>query len=166
MFKPIIFSALLTIASVSIYAQSLPDYQSIRLEKPADYALADSSALLASTYLLTTPLVKDNIGRLKSMQFLIKWMGGTPDYTFSLDGPVTKISSGNVDIMGVYLAAMVKFCLENKSQSKDQKAIKLNAVKTLLAYCSDPAHGVKIKGELKKAMEADEKGELEKYLAV
>jgi len=164
MLKTVILSVLLLTASAALYAQELPDYGSIRLEKQADYPLAENTALQASNYLLTTPIAKDNLYRLKTMQFLIKWMEGTPDYTFSLDGPITRISENSADIIAVYMAAMVKFCLENKAQSKDMKAIKLSAVKSLIAYCSDASNGVKVKGELKRLKEADERGVLQKYV--
>lgn len=164
MLKRIVLSLLILLGSLCLHAQGNPDYKSIRLDKPSDYEKADSAALGASKYLLNTPVAKDDVQRSKSMQFMIRWMEGTPDYTFNLDGLASRISGYNVDIIGIYLASMVKFCLENKEQSKNQRLLEYSAVKTLLSYCSLPTNGVKIKGELKKLKEAENKGQLEKYL--
>ena len=46
-------------------------------------------------------------------------MSGTPDYTFTLEAVATKIIKGNDELLGVYMACMTKFCLENKSSAND-----------------------------------------------
>ena len=71
---------------------------------------------------------KDNLDRLKSLQFIIKWMSGTPDYTFTLDNITSKVTKGNDDLLGIYMACMVKYCLENKASASDEKLVKLNSI--------------------------------------
>jgi len=149
------------------FAQSLPDFDAIKLDKKEDFNLtADNAALQAADFLLSTPLEKDNINRLKSLQYIIKWMSGTPDYSFTLDEQATKFAKKNDDLLGLYMAAMTKYVLENKADSKDQNKIKLNAVKLIIAYARDEKNKVKINSELKKAIEADEKGQLSEYLNI
>ncbi|MBL7731131.1 MAG: hypothetical protein JNM88_08140 [Chitinophagaceae bacterium] len=147
------------------FSQSLPNYDEIRLDKKEDFnATANDAALQAATYLLSTPMDANSIDRLKSLQYILKWMSGTPDYSFTLDEQATKFAKGNDDLLGLYLAAMTKYVLENKQAAEDKDKIKLNAVKLIIAYAKDTKNNVKINKELKKVIEADEKGKLEEYL--
>lgn len=161
--KKLIFVTLLLVYFNSSFCQ-LPNYDDIKLEQGPDYAAAEPSVTKAVDYILSKPLEKDDLDRLKSLQFLIKWMSGTPDFTFSLDESTSKLWKGNDDLLGVYMACMTKYCLENKANSKDEKVVKLNAVKLLLAYCENPDNKVKMTKPLKKLSEANQKGELEKEL--
>lgn len=142
-------------------AQPAPDYTSIKLEAKEDYtADVDKTALQAARLLLSTPDNDRDVSRLAAAQFLIRWMSGTPTYTFTLDERAGKFAKD--DLLIVYMAAMVTYSLEHPADSKMQKAVQLNAVKSLLDYCRQ--FGVKMTGELKRLHAAQEKGELERYL--
>lgn len=163
--RKLLFVLVFVFAAVCSFSQSLPNYDAIRLELKEDYnAAAETAALKAADFLLTTPNEKDNLDRLKSLQYLIKWMSGTPDYSFSLGDPITKFIKKNEDVLGLYMAAMAKYVLENKADAKDEKKVKLKSVKLLIDYVKDEKNNIKIKGELKKAVEADDKGQLAEYL--
>lgn len=165
--KKLIFGLLFGLLSNISFAQNLPDFDAINLEKKEDFnSTADNAALQTADFLLSTPLVKNNIDRLKSLQYIIKWMSGTPDYNFTLDGQATKFAKKNDELLGLYMAAMTKYVLENKIESKDQNKIKLNAVKLIIIYAKDEKNKVKINNELKKAIEADDKGQLSEYLKI
>jgi hypothetical protein len=161
--KKLVFFLFLFSYSFS-YSQDLPKFDEIKLEQSADYQAADPFALKASTFLLSTPFEKNNVDRLKSLQFIIKWMSGTPDYSFTLDNVASKIIKGNDDLLGLYMACMTKYCLENKSSAKDGKLVKLNSIKLLLNYCENPANNLKMTKQLKKLSEDNQKGELKKDL--
>ncbi|HEY1112821.1 MAG TPA: hypothetical protein VGE66_04650 [Chitinophagaceae bacterium] len=142
-------------------AQPSPDYTSIKLEAKEDYtADVDKAALQAARLLLSTPGNDRDVSRLAAAQFLIRWMSGTPTYTFTLDERAGKFAKD--DLLIVYMAAMVKYSLEHPADSKMEKVVQLNAVKGLLDYCRQ--FEVKMTGELKRLNAANEKGELEKYL--
>lgn len=163
--KRLIFITWLGLLSSLAFAQTLPDFDAIKLETKEDYnSIADNAALQAADFLLTTPLEKDNISRLRSLQYIIKWMSGTPDYNFTLDEQATKFAKKNDDLLGLYMAAMTKYVLENKADAKDQDKVKLNAVKLIIAYAKDEKNKVRLNAELKKAIEADDKGKLSEYL--
>ena len=83
-----------------------------------------------------------------------------------MDEQATKFAKKNDDLLGLYMAAMAKYVLENKPDSKDQNKIKLNAVKLIIAFAKDDKNKVKINSEFKKAIEADEKGQLSEYLKI
>ncbi|CAN5585830.1 hypothetical protein BH11BAC3_BH11BAC3_06840 [soil metagenome] len=165
--KKLVFALLFGLLSNISFAQNLPDFTTIKLDKKKDFnSAADDAALQASDFLFSTPLDKNNIDRLKSLQYVIKWMSGTPDYNFSLDEQATKFAKKNDDLLGLYMAAMTKYVLQNKADSKDQNRIKLNAVKIIIAYAKDEKNKVKINAELRKAIEADDKGQLSAYLKI
>jgi len=161
--KKIIFALLLFSFSNS-FSQNLPDYDNIKLEKGPDFKTAEPSALQAANFLLSTPYEKNSLDRLKSLQFIIKWMSGTPDYSFTLDNVTSKVTKGNDELLGLYMACMVKYCIENPSSSKDEKLVQLNSVKLLLSYCENANNNIKLTKTLKKLSEANQKGELEKEL--
>lgn len=142
-------------------AQAAPDYASIRLEAREDYtAEADKAALQAARHILTTPANDKDIARLESAQFLIRWMTGTPTYTFTLNDRAGKFAKD--DLLIVYMAAMTKYVLEHPAESKDVKKMELNAIQMLIDYCRK--YEIKMSSQLKKMSQANEKGELEKYL--
>lgn len=163
--KRLIFIIIFGLFISSSFAQTLPDFDAIKLDKREDFnAAADNAALQASNFLLSTALEKNNLDRLKSLEYVIKWMSGTPDYSFTLDEQATKFAKKNDDLLGLYMAAMTKYVLENKEDSKDQNKIKLNAVKLIIEYAKNEKNKVKLNSELKKAIEADNKGQLAEYL--
>lgn len=165
--KHLFLYLLLLITFNESFSQSLPKYDEIKLEAKEDFNdAANDAALKAATYLLSTPMESKSIDRLKSLQYIIKWMSGSPDYSFTLDEQATKFTKSNEDLLGLYMAAMTKYVLENKSESNNQNKIKLNAVKMIIAYAMDTGNNVKINKELKKVIEADENGRLEEYLKI
>lgn len=162
--RKIIFALLAVSYSYVSFCQGLPNFDAIPLSGKADYKTAEPYALQASTFLLSTPAEKDNLDRLKSLQFIIKWMSGTPDYMFSIDDVATKIMKGDDDMLGLYMAAMTKFVLENNEAATDQQKIKLNAVTMLLDYCENPANKIKMSKNMRKLSEAKANGQLEEAL--
>jgi hypothetical protein len=165
--KRLILGSLFGLLASFSFGQSLPDFDAIKLEKKEDYnEEANNAALQAASFLLSTPIEKNNLNRLYSMKYIIMWMSGSPDYSFTLDETATKFAKNNDDMMALYMAAMTKFVLENKQDAKDQNKIKLNAIKLIIAYAKDEKNKFKINSELKKAIAADEKGQLAEYLKI
>lgn len=144
------------------FAQNLPKFDQYKFNKNSDYKLADSAVLQTADFLLSTPSDQNIPIRIKAGQFVMRWMEGTPDYTFSLEQNAIKYLSGNVDMMLLYMTSMAKYALENKSN--DVKITTINGVKILLAYVDNPANNVKIDKNLKKLSDANNKGNLENFL--
>ena len=140
-------------------------YASVQLEQKTDFKKAEAQVLHASNLLLSTKFDKDDLDRLYAIQFLMKWMEGTPDYSLNLEGKYAKPFADDPDILGLYLAAMVRLAVENKNAVKDPASLQLNAVKKVLQYAAIPSNNLKLQGELKKMSAAFKKGELEKYFA-
>jgi hypothetical protein len=148
----------------SLFAQTVLDYDMVKLEKAADCKAAEPMVKEATNYLLSTPFEKNNTNRSKSLSFIIKWMNITPDYSFSLGDVASKIMKDNNDLLGIYIAAMAKYSLENRDSAKDNKLVKLNAITYVLNYCGDVKNNLKMTKPLKKLAEAKSKGELDQYL--
>ena len=149
--------------SIRAFAQTLPNFDAIKLEKAPDYKLAEPYALQTANYLLSTPFKKEDKDVMNSLRFMGKWMNGTPDYSFSVADMEDKIGRDN-DLLGLYMISKAKYILENKANAKDPKLVKLNAVILLLNYCSKKENSIKMTKQLKKLAEAKEKGELDKAL--
>lgn len=160
-----LFIICFVVLSTTVFAQSITDFSKIKLESDTDYKAANNYVLEASNFVLSTPYEKDNVQRLNAIRFVLQWMAGTPDFTFSLDATIMdKVVKGNDDLLGLYMICMTKYCLENKDSSKDEKLVKLNSVKLILTYCENPENNIKMPKPLKKLSEANKKGELEKEL--
>ena len=161
--KKTLFLLIALLTTTFLYAQNVPDFTQIKLDKPDDYRAANTYALVAANALLSNPIDKDKIDRLNCQKFVAKWMSGTPDYGFTF-GNSEKILSNDPELLGIYMASMVKFCLENKVQGKEQEKIKIGSWQILLAYCDNSTNNVRLTRKLKKLIEADKNGELARNL--
>ena len=146
-------------------AQTLPNFDMIKLEKAPDYKLAEPYALQTANFILSNPFKKDDKDkdRMSALRFIGKWMNGTPDYSFAVGDLEDKIGRDS-DLLGLYMVAKAKYMLENKANAKDQKLVKLNSMILLLNYCEDKNNLVRMTKQLKKLSEAKEKGELAQML--
>lgn len=156
--------SLLSLSAQTLKAQTLPDIERIPLESSADFDKAEPFVLQTANYVLSSIYVKDSPDRIKGLQFIINWMRRTSRYSFRIDETATKIGKGNEDLIGVYMAAMTKYVIENRDKSTDPDLVKLKAVSHTIDYCSNPVFKMKMTKYLKKLADAREKGELEKLL--
>jgi hypothetical protein len=157
------FLLLFVLLSVSAFSQT--NYDTVKLKSDADYKAANKYALEAANYVFAVPFDANDMQRVKSIQFVIKWMEGTPDFSFAIDATVMeKIVKGNDDLLGYYMVGMTKYCLENEANAKDIALVKLNTTKMILAYCEKPENNLKLTSALKKLAVADKKGKLAEEL--
>ncbi|HVG16307.1 MAG TPA: hypothetical protein VM935_15155 [Chitinophagaceae bacterium] len=152
---------LFSITAHFCFAQS--PYNEIALEQKEDYKKAEKDILKAAGYLFNSPYDKDDLERLYAIEFIMKWMSGTPDYKFELNEKYSKPFSSETDLIGLYMAAMAKYAVENREKKIDPDNISLAAVKIILDYSNKPSNNLKQTGELKKMNAALKKGELQKY---
>ena len=138
------------------YSQDLPNFESITLEKGPDYKAAESSVLAAANYVLSTPVDDNNDSRKKALSFVLRWMMGTPDYSFQIDAEDSKIFKGSDAMLGVYMTALSKYAIENPTNAKDQKLVKDGARDMVIAYCQKAENNLKMTKGLKKVAEQSE----------
>lgn len=145
-------------------AQNIPDYSQVSFQQKSDYKLAEPTVLQATRYVLSTPFDKNDIDRLTSIQFVLKWMEGTPDFNFTFGSFAAKISKENENWLGCYLAALAQQAIENPTDAKDEKIGQLRAVKLLLAYGENPNNQLPLTKYMKKLAKANRDGNLEKEI--
>lgn len=151
------------IFTLSVFSQTLPQIEGVKLDTKEDYKAAEPLALQVANYLLSTPSDANSAPRLNSTQFLLKWMGGTPDHSFSLEQKVIKYFEKDLDLTGVYLASLTLTAIQDPSL-KDTRVMSLNAAKKLIAYIDNADNHAAMTSKLKKLSEANQKGELETFL--
>ncbi len=151
---------MLSLAVATSYSQQLPDFTKIPLSRASDYKAAEPSVLRASVYVLSMPFSKDDQSRIRCVKFILKWMTGTPDYSFTFGESKTKYFRNQSDLMGLYMAAMSKYALENPSSSKDQNVVGINAMAVVLAYSNNPTNNISMTQPMKRLWEANEEGKL------
>jgi hypothetical protein len=161
------FSIILFLGFVMVInAQDYSKLKDIELKTKEDYNKAEDKVLECTKYILTTPMDNENTNRTNALQFLLRWMDGTPDYTFNLDETVGKIAQTSDALLGVYMACMSRYVLENKDKAKDEKDVKYNSVLLLIDYANDPANKVEISGELENLIKAKDEHRLKEYIKV
>jgi hypothetical protein len=153
MTKFLFFLLFICFYNISV-SQTFYPYQDIKLEKPSDYKETEPMALSAATFLLTTAFAETDANRSGALQFLSSWMTGTKDYSFYMQGKVTDISSDR-NLLSLYIAAMVRYSLENKKESVNPMKVELNASRLVLAYCDDPKNNFKLKKKYRKLLETN-----------
>lgn len=161
--RTVLIALLLGLGSLTASAQALPDFGSIRLSEKEDYDdKANEAALTAATYLLSAPL--DDANRRPAMAYLIRWMTGSPHYSFTLDAKAMRFAKTDDELLNLYMAGMARFALENKDKAADAKAVNIGSLQHVANYAANPANGVKMNSELKKLIKANEAGKLAAYL--
>ena len=151
------------------FASNAQDYSKlndIELKNKEDFSQAENKALECSIYILTTPVDEENTNRNNALQFMFRWMDGTPEYTFTLDETMGRLKQTSDELLGVYMACMCRYVLENKDKAKNDKDVKYNSVLMLIDYSQDPDHNVEITGEVENLIRAKDEHRLKEYINV
>jgi len=111
-------------------------------------------ALSAAKFVLTTAFAETDANRFGALQFLSNWMTGNKEHTFYTKGKVTDIGSDK-NLLGLYMAAMVRYTLENKTEAVNPMNVELHASRLVLAYCDDPKNNFKLKKKYRKLLETN-----------
>ena len=160
--KRILLVCVFAFVACNVFAQSLPQFDEIKLQKTKDYKLAEPAVVQTADFIISTPIDKNTDTKTIAAQFLMTWMDGTPDFTFTLDENSTRYFLQNNELMMVYVASMAKYAIETKQHNS--KTITINAIKSLLAYINDPANNVKKTNDLIELSQANQNGQLESFL--
>ena len=149
--KFLFFLLFIFISNLAICQTNFP-YQDIKLEKAADYKGTEPLALSTARSLLSTPFITYDVNRNQAIEFLSSWATGTTTCQFYMKGVVEEISEDK-DLLGLYLAAMVKFTIENKIEAVNPLVVEKNACRLVLAYCDNPVNNFKLKKKVRKILE-------------
>lgn len=80
-----------------------------------------------ANYILSTPKDDSNIKRSECFEEILFWMSNTVDFTFEIDEPITRVAEKDNTLPGVYLAAISKYALEHRDETKVGKGLRLSA---------------------------------------
>jgi len=162
--KKTLLLALLLLTNTLIFAQDFRSLADIKFATAEECRTYNAKALEAANHILSTPVNGSDVNRLSAMSFLIKWMSATADYSFELGAEITKYGKEEDMLVGVYMACLTKFSMDNPDKAKDSKEVKLGATKLFADYCANSSNNVRTNKALKKLLEANAEGKLKEYL--
>lgn len=131
-----------------------------------DYKRHEPAILSIADYLLSVPATCATPEARIASQTLLRWMRGTPHFVFQIDGRVADIAKSNSTALTPLLASMASFVLRHREQASDPAQVRLNSCLIFLNYCEQKNSGVKMTRGIRKALEAKQKGELDKHLSM
>lgn len=161
--KKVILLFLFSINICNAFSQELPNLKNLKLNKTAQFKGTETLVFKVTNYLFQTPIDKKNKSRAEAGQFLLKWMNGTPDYTFYLEEKETNFFNTDSDLILMYMASLTKFTLDNPT-IKDQKKLILGTMATVLTYLNRQENKTSWSKELWQLNDANQKGKLQEYL--
>jgi hypothetical protein len=124
------------------FAQDFSDLTPDNLKTQEDLKKNEGRILDCAKFVLGNPVDGQNKVRTDALRAIILWMSNTSAYTFEIDGSISSLMKKNDDIMGLYMAALTQFALENPNKAKDKKEVKLNSFRLMLEYCNKPTNNV------------------------
>ena len=147
-----IITLLFTFALISNLSigQNFSELANQEFESADSYKPAEKNVLMCANYLFSNPIDYEELNRKYSLQYILKWMMGTPDYTFDIGAKASELTKGSDDLFGLYMAAMTKTVLENEKLDSDE--IYNRSEKILVDYCSNPDNHIKPSKKIKKLL--------------
>jgi len=148
--KKIILSIIIGFSAISLFAQDFSELNNIKFKSPEDYKNYQPQILESANYLFSTPFNKKNLNRSIAFQFILKWMEGSPNYTFNIGPEILKITKGNSNLFSMYLVAMSKTVLTDPNKKLSDEQIQKTATQYMVDYTSKTENNLKPSKALKK----------------
>jgi len=136
--------------SLNSFGQNFSELNKQKLKTPQDFKQAESSVLNAANYLFKMPYSKNDVNRLYAIQYILKWMEGTPDYTFNIDSKAMTLTKGSDKLLSMYFAAMTKAVLDSKGTKLTKAEVYNKSEGYLIDYCANLNNNIKPSKTLKK----------------
>lgn len=160
----ILFAGMVILLTMNMSAQDYSKLKEIKLSDSLSCSIAQKQVIECCDYLLTTPC-SENIPALHAMQFIIEWMGATPDYTFSFENNVYKAVKSDMYLTGRYYASLAKTAIANNYRTNCID-LQCKAVTTLLEYCEKPNNKIQITSKIQKYLDAKSNNTLKELLVI
>lgn len=141
----------LTVINIS-FSQNFSELNNYEFPNAESYKAEENKVLLCTDYLFNNPANKAKNNRLIAIQYIIKWMSGTPDYTFEIGTKALDLTKGSTDLFGLYMAAITKVALQNTDKKLDVNQIHEQAQNILVEYCANPDNNIKPNKAIKKIL--------------
>jgi hypothetical protein len=150
--KKIIFIAIITLFTTNFFGQNFSELAKSEFVSVESYKSAENQILVCANYLFSNPANKAELNRLNSIQYIMKWMSGTPDYTFDIGEKAMILTKGKPDLLGLYMAAMSKVVIENRERTLSSDEVYNKSEKVLVNYCSISDNKMKPSKQIKKLL--------------
>lgn len=141
----------------SAFSQNFQELSSYEFNDIESYKNERSKVLECANYLFNNPNKHEELNRLTAVQYIMKWMEGTPAYTFEIGEKAMELSKGNADLLGLYLAGMAKVVLENKGDALESAEIYDKTEALLVSYCANSENKIKPSKKIKKLIKKQKK---------
>lgn len=92
-----LFSLSILLISINIFAQDYSKLSEINLTKVSDYRDNEPKVEECANYILGQSIESNELNKPYCIKFIMKWMEGTPDYSFSLGTDFTDFCKNNTD---------------------------------------------------------------------
>lgn len=151
---------------ISDYAQSqnFSVYKDFKFSRPEQYREHEQMALEASKFILSTKQTQENTERLFAIQFMMKWMEGTPDHNLEIKPWLAGIMKADQFLYPVGLAALTRVALDEKYENVSEEKFQLEAANLIADYISNKEYGIRARSTAKKFMQAREEGKLTEFI--
>ncbi|WP_417601136.1 hypothetical protein [Owenweeksia hongkongensis] len=146
---------MLVLIAFTGYSQDFEALPDMEFETKEDYKNHEAEVQECANYILNQNVVDNELNRLTCTAFMMDWMEGTPDYTFSIGSEFMDYCKGQIALQNVYMASLVKVALDGEPGA-DPQQISDNAREIFLDYCADENNKVKKNRAIKKALKARE----------
>ena len=140
------------------FSQNFHELSNYEFKEIESYKTEQNKVLECINYLFDNPMTKDELYRLTAIQYIMKWMEGTPAHTFEIGDKAMELSKGNSDLLGLYLVGIAKVVLENKGDSLESAEIYKRTEALLVDYCANPENKMKPSKKIKKLIKKQKKG--------
>lgn len=162
--KNIMLFSLLFLFTIPVASsQELPNLKHVKLTKKVHFKEIEPLVIKVTDYLFATPVNHKNTSRKEAGQFLIRWMNDTPFDTFLLEEKETNYFNTDTELMLMYMAALTKFTLENKSITNQNEKI-FGAMQLVLPYLDKQENKKSWSKELWQLVDSYKTGKLEAHL--
>jgi hypothetical protein len=99
------------------------------------------------------------------MVSIVKYLTNSPDISVTLDETAIKIADKNPDLLALYMGAYARLAFESEKGKQDQKQCVTAALQSIIKYYkANSSKGLKKDKKVLKLIEADDKGELGKWI--
>ncbi|WP_029038583.1 hypothetical protein [Salinimicrobium xinjiangense] len=136
------------------FSQNFNQLANYEFKTIESYETEKNNVLMAANFLFENPADQAELNRLTSIQYILKWMQGTPEYTFDIGEQAMELTKGNPDLLGLYLAAMSKVVLENRDTALNKEEIYTRAEEILVDYCAVSSNNMKPSKKIKKLIKS------------
>lgn len=150
----ILLTAAITMMCQLAQAQDFDQIANYQFQSAEDFKAQEPTIIQCADFLLGTPASEQETQRLLAIQFILKWMEGTPDHTFEIGPEAAELTKGNTELFSLFLASMSKVVLENDGPALSNAEVYQMSETMVVDYCADENNKIKPSKKIKKLLKS------------